>query len=99
VELRQFPSDDAGFLSWVITADESWIYVYDPETEKQSCQCKSPNSSRPTRAGQMKSKVRNKLSIFYDMQRIVHKELILIGELVTTLAINYQPKHTLRLGF
>jgi hypothetical protein len=35
-ELRQTVSDDTACLSGVITADESWIYGYDLETEQQS---------------------------------------------------------------
>jgi hypothetical protein len=42
-ELRQIASDDAAFLSRVITGDKSWIYAYDPETKQQSSQWKSPN--------------------------------------------------------
>jgi hypothetical protein len=37
-EIRQIASDDATFLSRVITGDESWIYGYDPETKPQSFQ-------------------------------------------------------------
>jgi histone-lysine N-methyltransferase SETMAR len=48
-ELCQIASDDATFLSQVITGDESWIYTYDPETKQQSSQWKSPNSLRPKR--------------------------------------------------
>jgi hypothetical protein len=29
-ELRQITSDNATFLSKVVTGDESWIYSYDP---------------------------------------------------------------------
>jgi hypothetical protein len=34
-EFRQIASDDATFLSRVITGDKSWIYGYDPETKQQ----------------------------------------------------------------
>jgi hypothetical protein len=37
-ELCEISSDDATFLSRVITGDKSWIYSYDPETERQSSQ-------------------------------------------------------------
>jgi hypothetical protein len=39
-ELRQIASDDATFLSTVITGDESWIYGYGPETKQQFSQWK-----------------------------------------------------------
>jgi hypothetical protein len=42
-ELRQTASNNATFLSRVITSDKSWIYSYDPETKQQSYQWKSPN--------------------------------------------------------
>jgi len=32
-ELHQLATDDETFLSRVITGDESWVYVYDPETK------------------------------------------------------------------
>jgi hypothetical protein len=54
-ELRQIATDDVTFLSRVITGDESWIYGYDPETKQQSSQWKSPKSSRPKKARQVKS--------------------------------------------
>jgi hypothetical protein len=33
---------DAELLSKIITADETWVYGYDPETKQQSSQGKSP---------------------------------------------------------
>jgi histone-lysine N-methyltransferase SETMAR len=43
-ELRQLASEDATFLSRVISGDESWIYSHDPEKKQQSSQWKSPTS-------------------------------------------------------
>jgi hypothetical protein len=37
-ELSHIASDDANFLSSVISSDENWIYGYDPETKRQSSQ-------------------------------------------------------------
>jgi metal-dependent amidase/aminoacylase/carboxypeptidase family protein len=54
-ELRQIASDDATFLSRVITGDLSWIYGYDLETKQKSSQWKSPNSLIPKKARQVKS--------------------------------------------
>jgi hypothetical protein len=45
----QRKSNDATFLSRVITGDGSWIRSYDPETTQQSSQWKSPKSPRPKR--------------------------------------------------
>jgi hypothetical protein len=83
--LRQIASNDATFLSRVITGDQSWIYGYGPETKQQSSQWKSPNSLRPKRkARQVKSKVKSMLIIFFDIKGIVHKEFVLAGQAVSS---------------
>jgi hypothetical protein len=76
-ELHQITSDDATFLSTFITDDESWIYSYNPETMQHSSQWKSPppqknNKTRPKKAGQVKSKVKSMLIIFFGIKGIVH---------------------------
>jgi hypothetical protein len=43
----QLASDNATFLSRVITGGESWVYGYDPETKQQSSQWKK---THPTKA-------------------------------------------------
>jgi hypothetical protein len=78
-ELRQIASDDATFLSRVITGDVSWIYGYDPGTKQQSSQWRSPNSPR-----QVKSKVKSMLISFFDIKGIVHKEFVLAGQTVNS---------------
>jgi hypothetical protein len=64
-EPHQIASNDATFLSGVITGNESWICSYDPEANQQSSQWK------------MMSKVNILLFyyiIFYDIMETVHKE-------------------------
>jgi hypothetical protein len=83
-ELCQIASDNATFLSRVITGDESWIYGYDPEPKQQSSQWKSPNSPRPKRERQVNSRVKSMLIIFFDIKGIVHKEFVLAGQTVNS---------------
>jgi hypothetical protein len=78
--LHQTTSNDAIFLSRVITGDESWIYGYYPETKQQSSQWKSSNSSRLKKARQVKSNVKSMLIIFFDIKGIVHKKFVLVGQ-------------------
>ena len=40
-EMVELIDSDPAFLDDLVTCDESWIYCYDPETKKQSCQWKS----------------------------------------------------------
>ena len=42
-------------LDALVTCDESWIYCYDPETKRQSCQWKHTGSPKPKKARQSKS--------------------------------------------
>jgi hypothetical protein len=64
-ELHQIASDDATFLSRVITGDESWTYGHEPETKQQSSQWKSLNSPRLKKVRQVKSKLKSMLISFF----------------------------------
>lgn len=44
------------FLKTIVTGDESWCFVYDPQTKRQSSAWLSPGAERPTKARQQKSK-------------------------------------------
>jgi histone-lysine N-methyltransferase SETMAR len=67
-KLHQIASNNLTFLSRVFTGDESWTYSYDPETKQQSSQRKSPNSPRPKRVREVKSKVKCMLITFFQHQ-------------------------------
>jgi hypothetical protein len=82
-ELHQIASYNAAFLSIVITGDESRIYSYDTETKQQFSQWKSPNSPRPKKARQVKSKVNSIPCIFFDIKGIVH-EFVLADQTVNS---------------
>jgi hypothetical protein len=47
-----------------------------------SSQWKSPNSPRPKKARQIKSKVKGMIIIFFDIKKIVHKEFNMAGQTV-----------------
>lgn len=83
-ELLEAVKDDSTFLSRVITADESWIYGYDPETKQQSSQWKSPQSPRPQKAKQFRSATKTMLIAFFDVKGIVHREFVSKGMTVNS---------------
>jgi hypothetical protein len=58
--------------------------VYDPVTKQQFSQWKSPNSPRPKKVRQMKSKVKSTFIIFFDIKGIVHKEFFMAGKTVNS---------------
>jgi len=78
-ELKQHARDDPNFISSTITGNETWVYGYDPETEQQSSQWKSPNSPRPKKACQVCSNVKYILIVFFFN---VHKEFVPPGQTV-----------------
>ena len=76
-DILQQLQTDATLLEKVITGDELWIFEYDPETKRQSCQWKSPDSPRPKKARMQKSQVKVMLIMlitFFDHQGMVHHE-------------------------
>ena len=75
-DILQQLQTDATLLEKVITGDELWIFEYDPETKRQSCQWKLPGSPRPKKAWMQKSQVKVMLITFFDHQGMVHHEYV-----------------------
>ncbi|KAJ4427937.1 hypothetical protein ANN_23947 [Periplaneta americana] len=82
-DLLDTTNTDPGFLNTVITGDESWVYGYDPETKRQSSQWKHPESPRPKKARQVRSKIKVMLTVFFDVRGIEHHEYAPEGQTVT----------------
>ena len=80
-DLRERAQNDPNFMSSVTTGDESWVYVYDPETKQMSSQWKSASSPRPKKA-QVKSIVKIVLIAFVDIDGLVHHEYVPTGQVV-----------------
>jgi hypothetical protein len=70
------------FLEGIITGDESWIFEYDPETQRQSQEWHTAASPRQKKERMSKSKIRTMLICFFDSQGIVHKEFVPQGQTV-----------------
>ena len=64
-EFKQQARDDPNFISNIITGDETWVYVYDPETKQQSSKWNLPNSPRPKKERQVRSNVKSMLIFFF----------------------------------
>ncbi|XP_071040004.1 protein GVQW3-like [Parasteatoda tepidariorum] len=73
-DLLDTANTDPGFLNTVRTGDESWVYGYDLETKRQSSQWKHPDSPKPKKAQQVRSKIKVMLTVFFDVRGIVHRE-------------------------
>ena len=73
---------EPNFMERVVTGDESWVFEYDPETKRQSCEWHSPGSPRPRKARMSKSRIKSMLIVFFDSKGIVHKEFLPSGQTV-----------------
>lgn len=73
---------EPSFLKSVITADETWIFTYDPETKRQSMHWKTPSSPRAKKARMSRSKFKAMLIVFFDIQGIVMAEWVPSGQTV-----------------
>ena len=81
-DLQEELKDDPHFLTKVVTGYDIWCYDYDPESEQQSSQWKSPNSPRPKIARQVRSSFKTTLISLFDVDGIVHREFVSPGQTV-----------------
>jgi len=70
------------FFSCVITAHESWILEYDPETKRLGREWHTANCPHPKNVRMRKSKMKSMLICFFDSQVNVHKEFVPPGQTV-----------------
>ena len=73
---------EPSLLKRVVTADEPWIFEYDPLTKRQSLEWKSALSPRPKKARVFKSKTKVILIAFFDVHGIVHAEFLPQGQTI-----------------
>lgn len=82
------------FLEEIITVDETWISVYDPETKQDSSVWKTPNSPSPTKALVRTSAKKMMFIVFFDIRGVVLCHAVPTGKTVTgqyysKVSINY----------
>ena len=63
-EMVELINSDPAVQDDLVTWDKSWIYCYDPETNRQSSQWKHADSPRPNKARQSKSTYKLLIIIF-----------------------------------
>ncbi|GFW95483.1 protein GVQW3 [Trichonephila clavipes] len=49
-ELLDLIQNEPDFLNSIVTGDESWMFEYDPESKRQSCEWHTKSSPRPKKA-------------------------------------------------
>ncbi len=82
----QAMKDDPLFLSRIITGDESWISVFEMELKVKSREWlpKGRHTLRPIKAIRNHSEKKAMITIFWDMQGVVHSEYLAPNETVSS---------------
>lgn len=81
--LERIQSEGNDCMNSIITADESWVYQYNPETRRQSKQWIEEGGERLTKARMSRSQIKTMLICFFDIRGVVHKEFVPQGQTVT----------------
>ncbi len=76
-EWLQKIEDEPGIIDKIITADESWVWLFDPESKKESSQWIRRNvDSRPKKALRARSTKKLLVLPFFDIEGIIHVEYL-----------------------
>ena len=75
-------SKDDTFCSSIIAGNETWCLQYDPETKRQSAECRNTNLSASKKICAQSSKTKTKLNALFDCSGAVHKEFVPQGQSV-----------------
>ena len=69
--LRRYRHEGEEFLSRIVTTDETWLFLYDPETKEQSSQWKNTDSPPPKKARVCKSAGKQMYIFFMDNKGMI----------------------------
>ena len=64
------------FFNKIITGDETWCFVYDPDAKRQSSEWVGETSPPPKKLKFQRSRIKTMLINFFDSQGVVHKEFV-----------------------
>jgi len=70
------------YINNIITCDETWIFIYDPETKRKSMHWKAPTSPRMKKARMSESKFKAMLMVFFDIKGLIFVEWVPSGQTV-----------------
>jgi len=66
---------EVDFLDKVTTADESWVFDYDPKTKWQSVEWHTKSSPRLKKVCMSRSTVKTMIIVYFDSHGILHNDL------------------------
>ena len=93
--VQRFEREGEDFLSRIVTADETWISLYEPESKEQSTMWKTPGSPSPKKFKVSRSTKKQMFIIFFDIHGVILSHAVPQGQTVTA---NYYSKVSLKLN-
>ena len=82
--LKRYDKEGETFLRSIVTGDESWVHHYDPESKVQSMEYRHKTSPSPRKFKVIASARKVLLTIFWDMEGVVHMEFLNQGQTVNS---------------
>ena len=81
--LTLLEQDEEDFFGRLVTMDECWIYLYDPETKEMSKEWKHSKSPPPRKAKVQKSAGKVMVSFFGDCRGVILTDYLAKGQTIT----------------
>ena len=66
-----------------MTADENWVYYYEPENKAQSCQWAGPGSLRPKKFKTRPTAGKAMATVFWDVKDIIMLDILPTRSIIT----------------
>jgi hypothetical protein len=76
VEFIEMIDDNRNVLKRIVTGDESWCFMYDPEIKCQNVTWLSPRKPKAQKVRMQKLLVKTMLTAFFDAKGIIHHEFV-----------------------
>ncbi len=80
--LRRYSKDGSHFLKKIVTTDETWINLYEPETKIQSSAWRRPSSPPPKKAKTQASAGKVMFIMFFDSEGMILSHAVPRGQTV-----------------
>ena len=93
--VQRFQQEGEDFLSRNVTADETWISLYEPKSKEQSTMWKTPGSPSPKKFKVSRSTKKQMFIMFFDIHGVILSHAVQQGQTVTA---NYNSKVSLKLN-
>jgi histone-lysine N-methyltransferase SETMAR len=81
--LRRFETEGGGFLSRIVTGDETWVHYHEPETKRASKEWRHPSSPKPKKFRTQPSAGKVMLTLFWDERGVILEHYMPRGNTVT----------------